>query len=594
MISIAKTTFSHALLCVALGAAGLCGYACGGGETPQDGGKSSGSGGDSSILDPGTGGGDSSGGGGDGGNTCGGRPCANHQGERSFFEEGVDEKAADRFKSGTEQPPGTDAGREPAIIYPSHETMFPINVSRIRHEWSPGAGELYELAFVGPKTQVRVYTTGSDWLPSTEQWQWIAESNRGEGVDFTVRAVDEDDNVWQSQTIRLLFSPTEVQGAIYYWSTGTAGIMKGLVSSPFPEKFYTDPEASDSDTCVACHTLSRDGKRLAVGYGGEKLREVSVPERDVILPEDGQKARASAWTTFSPDGKLLLVASKGVLTLIDSDTGETVGPNDGVVPLPQGTVGTHPDWNAVGDKVAISLGTKGGDKEIEGGAIAILPYNQGAWGTPEVLVPAEGENHFFPTWSPDGKWLAFVTATGKSKDNPTAVLRLVSASGGKPVELVRLNERVNNEDGVTGIGNTMPTWAPATRTGIFWIAFSSLRPYATVRPQHKDEDQIWIAAIDTSLDDPGYAAFWAPFQSTADGNHRAFWTRDAGDTDCGCVEICGDGIDNDCDGVADGPDCSVCEAKEICDDGIDNDCNCVVDDCTKPCDPDVGDCVIVR
>ena len=50
--------------------------------------------------------------------------------------------------------------------------------------------------------------------------------------------------------------------------------MRALVSDPLPQKFYTDPQASDSDTCVACHTVSRDGKRLAVGYGDETLREV--------------------------------------------------------------------------------------------------------------------------------------------------------------------------------------------------------------------------------------------------------------------------------------------------------------------------------
>ena len=82
----------------------------------------------------------------------------------------------------------------------------------------------------------------------------------------------------------LLFSDAAVEGAIYYWSTGTQGVMKALVSDPIPSKFYTDPAAANSNTCVACHTLSRDGKRLAVGYGGEKLWEVSVPERERIVP----------------------------------------------------------------------------------------------------------------------------------------------------------------------------------------------------------------------------------------------------------------------------------------------------------------------
>ena len=94
-------------------------------------------------------------------------------------------------------------------------------------------------------------------------------------------------------------------------------------------------------------------------------------------------------------------------------------------------------------------------------------------------------------------------------------------------------------------------------------------------------DQIWIAAIDPTHDDPSYAAFWAPFQSIEDGNHRAFWTHADGDRQCLCQDICGDNLDNDCDGSADEDDCiDECSDTEICDDKIDNNCDCVVDECT--------------
>ena len=507
----------------------------------------------------------------------------------TFVADGVPAEVVDAFEVGTVHESGTDAEREPSIVYPSHETMFPINVSRIRHEWTAGDGNTeFELTFEGPNTTVRVYTNEAaflpdapSWLPSEAEWDWIAESNRGDSVTFTVRAHEVGtDDIWSSEPIELYFSAAEVEGAIYYWSTGTEGIMKALVSDPTPVKFYTDPAADDADKCVACHTLSKDGTRMAVGYDGEKLREVSVPERETLVPSDGSE-RKSAWTTFSPDGELLLVAADGILTLIDSDTGETVGDSGGLVPLPDGKVATHPDWSALGEYVAITLGTRGGNKEVEGGEIAILPYNEGAWGEPEILVPNAGgeDNNFFPVWSPDSAHIAFVNATGKSKDALSATLRLVSVGDGTVTDLVRLNERVNNEDGVISIGNSMPTWAPSTKPGSFWIAFSSLRAYATVREAADKEDQIWIAAIDPAKPDPSYAAFWAPFQSVDEGNHRAFWTHTGEDEQCTCVDECGDNLDNDCDGTADEDDCAECLDQEICDDGIDNDCDCVVDDC---------------
>jgi len=535
-----------------------------------------------------------SGSGGGGGDTCGGKPCSDHTGSKDFTGPGAPADAGDTFGKGTTHDPGSDPAREPAIVYPSHETMFPINVSRIRHDWSAGGSNtLFRLRFEGPRTTVNVYTTDLNWEPDEEQWDWIAESNRGESVTLTVAGLDAADagDIWQSAPITLHFSEAEVEGAIYYWSTGTKGIMRALVSDPIPIKFYTDPMAADADQCVACHTLSRDGKRLAVGYGGETLREVNVPERETILPTGtgggtepggkGEKGMPSAWTTFSPDGEMLLVAADGIMTLIDSDTGEPLGDNAGVVPIPAGTIATHPDWSALGDRVVFTLGVKGGNKEVEGGSIAILPYDAGVWGEPEIIVESADatDNNFFPVWSPDSRVIAYVNAIGKSKDALSATLRLVPSEGGDPVIMTRLNERVNNMDAITGIGNSMPTWAPSTRPGIFWLAFSSLRAYSIVRPQDEKEDQIWIAAVDPTLGDPGYSAFWAPFQNIDAGNHRAFWTHADEDTQCGCYDVCDDGLDNDCNGTADGDECVVCEAAEICGDGIDNDCNCVKDDC---------------
>ena len=548
---------------------------------------------------------------------CGATACVSYTGPKTFVEPGAPADAPSTFEAGTVHAPGSNQTLEPSVIYPANETMFPVNVSHIRHEWSGQGNDLFRLTFTGPKTTVTVYTSSLDWTPTDEEWDWIAESNRGAATQFSVSALSSANprDIWSSPAITELFSDAAVDGAIYYWSTGSKGVMRALVSDPIPQKFYTDPQASDSDTCVACHTVSRDGKRLAVGYDDETLREVAIPERSVLIPNaasgggTGGNASApaaggmpgkmmmpkpdmgmgmgakggipAAWSTFSPDGKQLLIAKSGVLTLLDSDTGKTVGDNNGVVPLPSGVIATHPDWNAKGDLIAITVGTKGGNKDVEGGAIALLPYNGGKWGAPMELVPNGGgdDNNFFPVWSPDGKYIAYVNATGNSNNATSAVLKLVVVADGSVKQLVRLNERVNDRDGVLAIGNTMPTWAPSSNPGIFWLAFSSLRAYGTLRPQDKKTDQIWIAAVDPGQKDPSYAGFWAPFQSIEEGNHRAFWSHSSDDTQCRCVDICGDDLDNDCDGVADEKDCSTCSQTEICGDGIDNNCDCVIDNC---------------
>ncbi len=521
---------------------------------------------------------------------CNGEPCANHSGARTFVDASAPDGAELLFTDSVRNPPGTSAENEPRIVYPSHETMFPVNVSRVRFEWTePAEDWAYELKFVGDATNVTLYIAGGSWSPSEEEWEWVAESNRGGAVKVTVTALHtaSPEQSWTSESIDLFISEAAVPGAIYYWSTGTKGVMRARIEDAISQKFYTDPAAPDANECVACHTVSRDGRRMAMGYSGEELRAIDVATFDVSIPQPAQAQRKVGWTTFSPDGELLLVSEQGVLRLLDADTGEPVGDGEGVVPLPPGTEANMPDWSGLGDKVAFAL-TEGsaGNKEIESASIAVIDYDDGAWGDVTVLVPSQGgdDNNFFPAWSPDSAWIAYVNAQQKSKDAVTATIRLISAAGGAPRELTRLNERVNDEDNVVEIGNAMPRWAPSTRPGTFWLAFSSLRAYASLRPQDDKEDQIWIAAIDPAASgDASYAAFWAPFQSIEDGNHRAFWTVSDEDREqqCLCVDVCGDGIDNDCDGTADEALCSECGPVEICDDGIDNNCNCVIDECVE-------------
>jgi TolB protein len=489
------------------------------------------------------------------------------------------------------------------IVYPSHETMFPRNLERVDHQWrADGALDRFEVSFESDVAHIRFFTADLHLLPELQGWQWLANTHAGRSLTMTVRGVSSaaPDVVVRSSPITLYYSRAEVPGALYYWSTGAAGVLKATISSAFATKFFTDP-AGDDDTCVSCHTVSRNGTRLSAGYGGEKLITISVPDRDVLIPADAtMDGPAYGWGTFNPDATRLLYANKGVLTMLEADTGTKIFD----VMLPAMGKATHPDWEPKGHNVAVAYTTTGkvDNKNAEGTSLARLPVAMdGTLGTPEVLLASTGQTDalYFPSYSPDSAWLAFVRGVGKSKDNVTSRIMFIPSEGGDPHVPTRLNERVRHEDGVMDVGNSMPTWAPSTKADIFWLAFSSLRAYGDLLPAGRD--QLWAVAIDASkigtAEDPSYAAFWLPFQDMAEGNHRAFW---AIDTDAECpteIEICDD-LDNDCDGVVDEDCCTPDGDTESCD-GVDNNCDGVVDEgCCVPspeiCDGIDNDCDLVE
>ncbi|HKP62580.1 MAG TPA: hypothetical protein VJV78_37855 [Polyangiales bacterium] len=468
----------------------------------------------------------------------------------------------------------TTAGDAPSLVYPVNDTMFPQNLHRVLFQWRGKGKPLFQLEFSSPVLKAAAYTDGvhatctqaqtggSCWESSVASWTALAGSNAGQTVTLKIRAVDSvsaPTTIYESPAYQLHFSQKDVPGAIYYWSTTVAGVRRGTMGDAGPTNFLTPSESSGK--CVACHTLSKNGKLLAADIGGEKLGVVQVSATvppPVNFGPTGTPATsyASSWATFDPDARYVVQSKGGVMTLRDAVTGTSLGPNNGIVPLGANTYAVQPDWALDGKHMAFasSASGKNATKDRAGGPVlqwipTAIADGAVVYGSVETLQPSMSNNLYgYPMFNPTSEYISFVRGKAIEKDLTDQIWLMKAATGGAAmVNLTRANTLVSDSKApAAGVENNMPTWAPTPGPDVQWIAFASKRDYgfvlcspsgtttsacATTSKIGSGKQQIWIAAIDVAKlgtsDEPSYPAFRVPFMELTEDCHRPFWALDA-------------------------------------------------------------------
>lgn len=535
---------------------------------------------------------------------------------------------------------------------------------------APAELDRFQVQIDSDDVRLRYYTPDRDWLDDAATSRFLAPSHPGASVRVRVRALSSArrDVVYRSSEAVLDVAADSVLGDALYWSTTARSLKRGNLSSNHATRVVTEPAGSGASTCTGCHALSRDGAHLAFADGSDRLwlfagpawtpqtfsssmptppepmmpgmpkgpkappvaaaGAPAMPPMPAMQPMAADAAMAPAmpmpgarnqpglprapadygWSSFNPDGSQLAYAAKGKLHIIDVATGQEVPK----LHAPPDLAIAHPDWSPDGAFIAVAQSNgkaPKSDKTVRGSSIARLEVRaDGMLGDPQILAASAGpdDTFAFPTYSPDGKFIAFSRTAGASKDNPTAQLWIVAADGSAPPVLLERASRPAGSDPLTppAATNSMPVWVPQLGADGAFLAFSSTRDYGT-QLRGVQRDQLWMSAIDfsalTAGQDPSAPPFWLPFQDPSESNHRALWSNaadgctpsaelcDQRDDDCdGTVdesccdpspEDCSDDADNDCDGVAN-EGCG-CALVEVCDNMQDDDCDEHVDEDCK-------------
>ncbi|HEU0034345.1 MAG TPA: hypothetical protein VFQ53_27170 [Kofleriaceae bacterium] len=443
------------------------------------------------------------------------------------FDGNVPPNAPDLFGTATET-----AGRAPAIAYPADNILVPPNLGEFDVHWTDNVGnDLFEVSLHNQYVDLKIYKAGGGsqfTIYSPSEWYSIAASR--EPLQLTVAGLATGSPAQKGTTVPQTVGVTnaQVQGGVYYWTTQpTQGVYRydmGLPTTP-PSSFF--PPGTEPTPCLGCHGLSKDGTKMAltIDSGDGRGTILNVADRSVLVPFN---TNAQYWNfaTFNPDATKLVTVYHGQLSLRDGNNGAILAS----IPNSPGTTATHPELSPDGSRLANVETTQHiYDFQVSNGSIVTRTFDASTntFGPIQMLVPnAPGASNYYPSWSPDGQWIAFTRTAGNSYNDATAEAWVVRSDGSQPpIMLAAANIG-------SGLTNSWPRWAPfaqsvgANNEPVFYLTFSTTRPFG-VRPT--GGTQIWMTPFfpDRAAQgiDPSGPAFRMPFQLLTSANHIAQWTQ---------------------------------------------------------------------
>jgi WD40-like Beta Propeller Repeat len=446
-------------------------------------------------------------------------------------------------------PPTSTAGPAPQIVYPALDTVMPRNLGDFEVHWKDSTNTVFEVSLRTELSEVVSYVRGGNGLASqgpNASWaafrarDWLSAVGNQGAVVYQLRGATLANpgvvGVTLPRSVHL--SSQAMEGGLYYWATATAataiGVFRHDMAHPDQgiEEFLTTNKTSG--TCIACHVLSRDGTKMAIVF--QQNGTTPGPSTMVDVASRRLEPATKLWNfgTFTPDNAQFLSVQAGKLVVRDTATQAEIA----MMPTtPANAKVTQPDLSADGKwLVYVRPNSADTDFEFEQGQIYIRSYDQStrAFGE-EIPLVNDGQNNFYPSWSPDGIWILFNrNQFGNAYDDGNTMAWVVKADRSQaPIPLARANEGL-------GLTNSWARWAPFAQNlsgnnePMYWVTMSSKRDFG-VRlrnsglAQRARRAQLWMTPFFPERarngTDPSTAAFRLPFQGFDSSNHLAQWTE---------------------------------------------------------------------
>ena len=483
-------------------------------------------------------------------------------------------------KSALENPQSNGAV---ALVYPYDRTMFAKGLLPPELMWNePSAAEaclvhiqedFYKLDAIVPGAQP------GRWDMSDAVWDALTTSNHGEDVTVDVSCVH---GAVASSSVQRTWrvAPGSLRGSIYYWAVDKGQIVKLVpgakasvpvfdsgppdqVGSPAPSNYdgKSPPwDANDSSKrCVACHTVSKDGSRLASTFSarGSQGPWGAVDLVTGTVSQLGTYGQNTMFQALTPEGKYIVTNQVDMkLRFADASTGAGIGSlldsfDDKLA---------DPAFSHDGKKLAFSGSAIGGNPvEMSFAKLEMVDFDpQGlSFANRRVVRPSDdGSCISFPSFSPGSDFIVY-----EKGDYSRAKYGDPVRSGNDDLYVTNLDGSLgdvllaaasgNHLDARNQHRNYQPTVNPIAVGGYMWVVFVSPRDYgnrhvSTGDPGLENRKQLWVTAVDLAPKpgvDPSHPAFLLEGQSLETINMSGYWSLEAchkaGDTCEAGYDCCG-------------------------------------------------------